>query len=437
MPSRRALGSAARVPPGRRPTANPIMHRLSFRLALGFLFVLSWENAVFISSVGTLSRILGLLLIGAWSMDHFMHGGFRRLRRFHILAFLFFLWNAVSIFWAESSQGATQKSWTYLQLLALALVVWDLFDTAERLRMGLQWFVLGSYVTVGTVVYNSATAPVLDVTTVRASSINANPNEMAIVVLLALGVAWHLTRVGSVYSGKTIRLLNLGFLPAGVVAIGLSGSRTAVLSLIPILIYVASTLRRAAPSIKLGLLAAVVAAASLIQMVVPYSTVQRLTTTTDQLGSGDFNGRMEIWIDGVDIVLEHPLLGVGSGSYKAVSKTGQGAHNVPLAVTAETGVVGAVLFLSMIATVYLAAERLRKNGNGLWMALFWAWGIGVLAHSWEAEKYTWILFALTIAAADVLARGGGDLPRRRTPRSTAEPPGSGWRPRPQYRSRLR
>ena len=43
---------------------------------------------------------------------------------------------------------------TYVQLLALSLIIWDLYVTRAKLRLGMQVYVLGAYVAVASTVWN-------------------------------------------------------------------------------------------------------------------------------------------------------------------------------------------------------------------------------------------------------------------------------------------
>lgn len=72
------------------------------------------------------------------------------------------------------------------------------------------------------------------------------------------------------------------------------------------------------------------------------------------------------WGIAVQLIRQHPLTGVGMGSYlltaRAIDQTARLVHNVPLLVTAELGVVAALLLLWLMAAPIAAAIKLGKRG---------------------------------------------------------------------------
>ncbi len=72
------------------------------------------------------------------------------------------------------------------------------------------------------------------------------------------------------------------------------------------------------------------------------------------------------WGIAVQLIRQHPLTGVGMGSYlleaRALDQTARLVHNVPLLVTAELGVVAALLLLWLMVAPIAAAIKLGKRG---------------------------------------------------------------------------
>ena len=97
---------------------------------------------------------------------------------------------------------------------------------------------------------------------------------------------------------------------------------------------------------------------------------QRVGTLTTQKGVGS-NPRIKIWTATPGIVIDHPLLGVGQGNYPEESTTYgirdvgglafDHAHNLPLTIVAETGLIGLVLFGGFLVSVARSGMAALRN----------------------------------------------------------------------------
>ena len=101
-------------------------------------------------------------------------------------------------------------------------------------------------------------------------------------------------------------------------------------------------------------------------------------TNTEQLNEVDSEGsarqRWEIWRVASKIIREHPVLGIGVSAYPlahAVYARGEefdpiaagerDTHSTVLNLLAETGVPGLILFLCVVLSVVIGAERVRRQ----------------------------------------------------------------------------
>ena len=172
-------------------------------------------------------------------------------------------------------------------------------------------------------------------------------------------------------------------------------------------------------------------------------------TSAEQLDQVDSEGsarqRWEIWHVATKIIGEHPLLGVGVSAYplahavyargEEFDRTAAGerdTHSTILNLLAETGVLGMIFFLGMIASVVISADRVRRDckrrAPQLAMPLFFL-EVGLLAFfvagifgSFAYLAFLYIHLALLWVTADVtrreLARGvGAGAPMPPSPRS--------------------
>jgi putative inorganic carbon (hco3(-)) transporter len=111
-------------------------------------------------------------------------------------------------------------------------------------------------------------------------------------------------------------------------------------------------------------------------------TIQTVATRDDGAAviadEGSAEQRLEIWKVARAIIADEPVTGVGLGAYHEVhyryalrpvfNPTAQGkrdTHSTYLKIFAETGVVGLIIFLGLVAFTLLDAERTRRRKQGI------------------------------------------------------------------------
>jgi O-antigen ligase len=133
------------------------------------------------------------------------------------------------------------------------------------------------------------------------------------------------------------------------------------------------------------------------------SGLKHLTNTAglaqvDQEGSA--RQRYEIWRVAAKVARDYPLTGVGISAYPLAHATyAQGAefeqtaagardtHNTLLNLLAETGVVGTLIFVGLVVTTLLGAERIRRR------------------HRWSAPREAMALFILEMGLLAFMVAG--------------------------------
>jgi putative inorganic carbon (HCO3(-)) transporter len=134
-------------------------------------------------------------------------------------------------------------------------------------------------------------------------------------------------------------------------------------------------------------------------------------------GTGDSLGtapRLEEWSAAVEIIKDHPLLGVGKGNSVGITRLRQPwasrypVHNVYLLYWAETGLVGLLSFVALLfASFWLAARALRNNtgSNAAFGAAALAAFAGLAVRMLVAMSFTHPLVNLTFIALTGAAAG--------------------------------
>jgi len=75
---------------------------------------------------------------------------------------------------------------------------------------------------------------------------------------------------------------------------------------------------------------------------------------------GSLEARKRLLIDSLKITMQHPLFGVGPGSFQAVSGTWQPSHNTYTGLSAEAGLPALGLFVAVMALSLHKTKKLRK-----------------------------------------------------------------------------
>jgi probable O-glycosylation ligase (exosortase A-associated) len=207
-----------------------------------------------------------------------------------------------------------------------------------------------------------------------------NPNDLGAIALLQLSMAVMLLESEPKGWVRWCAVLGIILIP---MLILMTQSRGVFLGL---LVFIAIALvgqrRRLRLLFRIGVVALLLAA------VVPAGVWDRFgslrhatsTTTLDEVdgAEGSARQRYEIWRVGWKIARDHPLTGVGLGAYKPnheqyalrpefnpTAQGGRDTHSLYLNVLAETGYPGFLLYLGMLLTVFITAERTRRLCRGV------------------------------------------------------------------------
>jgi len=389
------------------------MRRIAYWLSLVLIFTMPWENLLDVAGLGTIARMVGLLLAATWFSAVVLGARVRRPSAFHAVVLVFFLWNAATLFWTVDLDSTLTSVFTYVQLLGLVAIIWDLYETPEDVRAALQAYVLGSYISVSSLVANylaenagPSHSRMLHVTSANYSEMGFYVNDLGFILVLGIPMAWYLALGKSrSRSANALKLINYLYVPAAVVGVVLTESRAAFLGMLPAALFILGSLKRLKIHQRILLCGALVAALVLAAPFVPEASVERLATTGSEMEGGDINGRMRIWRAGISAFNERPLVGFGTGAFRTAvtcrNAEGQGcfAHNFIILFLVEDGLVGSAIFALILVLLFRYAWRQPKWESRLWLAMLAMWLIGATSHNWEQRKQTWLLFNLVVISA--------------------------------------
>lgn len=372
------------------------MRIITYWLSLIAIFAIPWENMVTIPGLGTLSRILGLLVALCWVTTVAINGKFRPPHIFHLAVLLFVFWNALSLFWTVDITLTTIRAITYFQLFIFIYILWDLYTTPQTLKAALQAYVLGAYVTIGSILQNYSAGSSSDAPRYSASGFDAN--TAAIILALGLSLAWFLALgENQTHQSNWLRWSNLVYIPLALLSILLTGSRSALMAAFPSVLFIFTSLNRLRPSLRILSLVAIIVMMFAFQ---PFAatSMERIFGSQTGVTESDLNGRGSLWSKGFDLIAQHPIIGVGSGAFRAASlEKSMTAHSFIIAILAELGIIGFGFFIIVLALAFYYALQQPKWSSSLWLAVLIGWVLSAaVTQNFEGRKQTWLFFSLAV-----------------------------------------
>jgi O-antigen ligase len=378
------------------------MRRIAWMLLLMFAFAIPWEYSLDLGEpLGNVARIAGFLLLLAAVPAVLQAGRLRTPGPLQWVVLAFYLWFCCSYFWTVDQTATLERMRAYFQVMMTVWLVWEFAESPRDLRLLLRAVVAGSWVLAALTLANFASPEAIVSSQARFAASGQSPNDVARFLDIGFPCAALLLNSESRWHG---RLLALGYLPLGLVAVLLTASRGGFVAAAVALAGCGVVLaRRHAQGVLIAILALPALGAAL-WLTVPQQIFERLATIPQELQSGDLNQRVNIWSAGWDAFLRRPLVGSGAGAFVSVAGLSpiDTAHNTALTIAVNGGLVG--LFLGM-AIVALAARAVIQTRGSLRLALGTAllvWLITAMVATVEENRTTWLLFGL-IALAGRLA----------------------------------
>jgi O-antigen ligase len=300
----------------------------------------------------------------------------------------------------------------------MVYIIWDVCDTEAAIETALQAYVLGAYIASFSIVLEFLSAPDARFPEhERLHGVGTEVDGIALIVAIAVPAAWYLAASPTHQKGSLgRRSLNFAYVPVGLFAVAITGTRGATLALLPAAIFIFWSLRHARPSHRLAALGTLVAAILVLVVYAPRGPLARIetATTATELGSegSALSGRWGIWVESSHAFLERPVFGAGLDAHRAAVAGGldevrtfriteKEAHNTYISVLVETGIVGFVIFATMIVVVIKRIRRLSGWRAWYWSAQVSVLAIGMMSLSLEESKSVWIFLSLCVATSAV------------------------------------
>lgn len=378
------------------------MRGIAFALSLLFIFLVPWEGVVR-WPLGTLARTLGLAVGAFWLGTVILQNRLRKLTPFHIMVCLFVVWNALSLFWSPEPNRSMAHLRTWVQTLVLVFIMWDLYTTQAAVLAGLQAYILGAYVAVGSAVQNYLSGNAYYTNYQRFSPGDTNPDGFGFILALGVPLAWYLgsSNITTSRMNSLWKFINYAYIPAAFLGLALSGTRTALIASLVGMAYGLISLTRLRIWARIAIFLILTGAILYLwPQVETLKSFQRLGTTGTELTEGTLNNRTNNWREGLATFVEHPIIGVGSNMYRSVNSLGKVGHNSFVSVLVELGLIGFFLFAIILAIVLNQAWSHKSKWNkSFWLTVFAVWMIGSSTLTWEHRKTTWLFMSFIVASA--------------------------------------
>lgn len=372
------------------------MSKAAFAGLWVLVFVIPWELFITIPGFGTIGRVLGVLALGLGVIDLAVAGRPRLPRTFLAITVAFVVWSGATAFWSIDLEGTERRVQTYAQLTLLVWLIWQLAPSHERLRSLLQAYVLGTYLCILSTVLHYLQGTMVQ--TGRYAAEGFNPNDLGFTLVLAIPMAWYLALT---QQNRLLKWVNRLYVPLGMVGVLLTASRGAFIPSLVALTIIPWTLPQLRPRTKLLFLVGLAASLVFIARFIPQTSWERLSTTSDEISSGDFSARGAFWKAGFDVFLQHPFFGVGAGTFDQAIEPAIGAARAPhqtfLSVLVGQGLIGLTLFLAMFAAAIIPLRWTGGVDRKFWIVVFLTLAIGLQPRTWEYRKPLWCILAIAAA----------------------------------------
>ena len=132
------------------------------------------------------------------------------------------------------------------------------------------------------------------------------------------------------------------------------------------------------------------------------------STARTDIEDGYLGVRGSIWKAGVALFVQHPLAGVGAGTFatavEPLTHRPEASHQTFLSVLVEQGVIGFALFVGILVSAFLPVRRFPAPERKLWIVMLLTLCVGLMPANWDYRKPLWFLVGVLAAWA---ATGSG------------------------------
>ena len=393
------------------------LDRITFFLLWCFVFTVPFEREFMVPGLGTISRIVGIVLLPCATLALIARGWVRSLVPAHWLMVLFVGWTSLSICWSLAVEATHLVMLTEIQCLVLVILIWQFCFGSDAAFSLVKAYVCGTVISCGSTILHFLSHQRTEWG--RYAAEGFDPNDLSLTLALSIPFSYYffLRAKGWRCWGWLVQIA------AVVAACLLTASRMGAVVVVLALAVIPLTVRQISIKRLVVLFILVGIAGAVVAVIVPASSWQRIFTIQSEVSTGTLNGRTALWAGGVEAFTHRPWIGAGAGAFADATdpflsypEAGHQyvAHNTYLSILTELGIVGFVLFVGILGKALGSVSRMDPLQRRVWLLNLLVWAVGVATLTFEQRKPTWVLLSLLIqcgyplasTAATVVGAGG-------------------------------
>lgn len=224
---------------------------------------------------------------------------------------------------------------------------------------------------ISVITFSAAYAIYQQLTGAPPSSLMANKNNHA--ALLNLGIFFALAQVMQVHEIGRRQIILIAALLLMTIAMFLVGSRGAMIAYAVAILFLAIVMNRRLHRVHALYLIVIPASAFYLASVTGENHVIERTATLANFGEGMvLNTRLNIWSDSLVLLKQHPIMGHGIGTFwmlfpmvrdPVITPFYFFVHNDYLQMWIELGIIGLLIFLSLLSYLAMKTYRLLHDSQ--------------------------------------------------------------------------
>ena len=413
-----------------------------------FLIVLLTQLGGFVESILPTYARWVLEAIGVLVLFGAILNAYRRPRhdflRFKLpvlrLVILFGIAFVLSFLFSEDQNLGMTSMRKYGYLMVLTFLIIYFVDSADRLKAIVLAIIISTAVTggvaifqyygVGLILPEAAEGSLRYVRKTGATASTSNPTSVAHVMTVGVALAAVLT-----LRLKAWRLGGGVATAVGTIGVILTVSRSAAVLLVFGALWLIYKFRHN-PRLP-GTLAIVVLLAIVSVPLVPNYYWDRVSTLSEPERDWTFQRRFGYHLVGMDLLVANPILGIGPNNFRkrytaheyryipGRADEMRALHNLYLSIAVETGLLGFLMFASILVTTLVALSKARRRITDPELGAYAEavqfayviYLISSLGRPADTNKYTWLLIALSVVVA-LVAHSSQSPDRTRPPRDS-------------------
>ena len=322
-------------------------------LILVFLEPLS--QLIFLPGFGSLGKILGIYTVFVWLLSKLVYKKNIKTNRVFWLALAFFLWGSLSILWAENPIISLAFIYRLMRYIGIYLLMINFLDSEKRFNWVIFAFISGCFIMniLGIKSFLGGETRILT----RMSLGGQNPNVFGVILGIAILCLWYFLNSNSIkYINKFFIFLLEIFFFVGFI---LAQSRGAWITFIICISYsIILTKKRKRINLKNAL---VVIIFLILIIIIVFSVIlhffpEKIEYITDRALTIYFSpekalgSRISYWKAGLERWSENPIFGLGIDNFFSIHHFN--AHSVYIAIICELGIVGFIIWLFLIFSLF-------------------------------------------------------------------------------------